>query len=68
MVDGVLASCYASADHSLAQIGMIPMRWFPKTMGWIFSDGKGLSFHVQVLEKVGRWLLPYRQLFETINF
>ena len=29
VVDGVLASCYAFADHDLAHIGITPMRWFP---------------------------------------
>ena len=28
MVDGILASCYASVDHDLAHIGTIPLRWF----------------------------------------
>ena len=28
MVDGVLASCYASFDHDLAHFGMRPLQWF----------------------------------------
>ena len=56
MVDGVLASCYASTDNSLAHIGMIHVRWFPKTMEWIFGDENELSIQVKILEEVGRWL------------
>ena len=30
IVDGVLASCYASFDHDLAHIAMAPMQWIPR--------------------------------------
>ena len=32
MVDGVLASCYASADHDLNHLLMIPMQKIPAVM------------------------------------
>ena len=37
MIDGVLASCHASIDHDLAQIGMMPLRWFPKIVEVLFG-------------------------------
>ena len=29
VVDGILASCYAYADHDLGHLGMMPFRWLP---------------------------------------
>ena len=37
MVDGVLASCYASVDHDLAHVGMLLIRWFPTIMDLVFG-------------------------------
>ena len=34
VVDGVLASCYASFDHDWAHLLTTPVRWFP----WLFED------------------------------
>ena len=36
MVDGILASCYASFDHDLAHIAMTPIQWFPEIIEGIF--------------------------------
>ena len=30
VVEGVLASCYASFDHGLAHFVMTPMQWYPQ--------------------------------------
>ena len=35
MVDGVLASCYASVNHDLGHIVMTPIRWFPEMVQWV---------------------------------
>ena len=66
MVDGVLASCYASADHDLGHLSMMPIRIFPKTMEWIFGEKTGFPF--KVIEEVARLFLPYGQLFEPTKF
>ena len=59
MVDGVLASCYASfPDHDMAHFTMAPMRWFPKLMNWIFGEDTEAPVHVKITEKFGRWVLP----------
>ena len=58
VVDGVLASCYPSAHHDLAQISMTPMRWFPKIIEWIFGDEKGFQGYARMAEYLGLWVLP----------
>ena len=58
MVDGILASCYASVDHDLAHIGMLPIRLFPTIMEWIFGDANGSSAYVNIAENIGGWFLP----------
>ena len=50
IVDGILASCYSFEHHDLAHIGMIPMRWFPGVMDWIFGEENGFLGYGQVLE------------------
>ena len=41
MVDGVLASCYASFDHDLAHLALTPMQWFPDVLRWVFGEENG---------------------------
>ena len=56
MVDGVLASCYASTpDHDLAHIAMTPLRWFPGLTRFIFgSSSSGISDFATVFADVGK--------------
>ena len=62
IVDGVLASCYASFDHDLAHIAMAPMQWIPKIMEFIFGEDNGSSGYVKMAKGFGRWMLPTGQL------
>ena len=64
MVDGVLASCYASFDHDLAHLTMTPVQWFPDIIGWIFGEEKESLAYVDIAKELGRWLLPYGQLLK----
>ena len=48
VVDGVLASCYASANHDLADIGVLPVKYFPWIMEWIFGEDSGLSTYSNI--------------------
>ena len=57
VVDGVLASCYAFPDHSLAHIGMTPICWFPGIVNWIFGGKNGSQGYVNFTEDLGRFLL-----------
>ena len=59
VVDGVLASCYASFDHHAAHIGMTPIRWFPEIMNWIYGVDNGFSGYVKYAISLGRWVLPH---------
>ena len=62
--DGVLASCYASFDHDLAHITMAPIQWFPEIIEGIFGKEKGSLAYVNIAKELGRWLLPYEQIFK----
>ena len=58
VVDGVLASCYASCDHDLAHITMAPMQWLPKTIEWLFGEDEGSADLVSIVKTLGRMILP----------
>ena len=57
VVDGVLASCYASFDHDLAHIWMTPLRWFPKMASWIFGEETELQMSNSIAKQLGEWLI-----------
>ena len=59
VVDGVLASCYASFDHGLAHLAMTPIQWFPKILGWICGEEEGSPDYVGIVKIFGRIILPY---------
>ena len=62
MVDGVLASCYPSANHDLAHIAMAPIRWFPWIMESTFGQEDGFSVFVKIAQEIlGRWVVPFGQ-------
>ena len=62
MVDGVLASCYASADHDISHFLLTPMRWFPEMMEWIFGDDYGFSVYYKTWAEIGAMIVPYGQI------
>ena len=61
IVDGVLASCYASVDHDLAHFVMTPIQWFPEIMQWIFGEVNGSSAFAQIADAWAKWVLPEDQ-------
>ena len=63
VVDGVLASCYASFDHDLAHFAMIPMQWYPEITVWIFGVNNCTPGYVDIAKEFGRWVLPSASLF-----
>ena len=67
VVNGVLASCYASLDHDLGHIGMTPLRWFPEIIRGIFGESKKFKEFAKFAEKVGKWVLPHGILKNTMN-
>ena len=58
VVDGVLASCYATVDHDLGHIGTAPIRWFPGMTNWIFGENNGNPGFVDVLVDLRTMVLP----------
>ena len=65
LVDGVLASCYASFDHHLAHIAMTPIRWFPGVMEWIFGWDNGSPAYVNIIKDFGKWIIPHGTQHKT---
>ena len=63
MVDGVLASCYASFHHDLAHLTMIPMQRFSEVLEWTFGDDTGDSAFVSTVKELGMFLLPAEYLW-----
>ena len=58
IVNGVLASCYASTHHDLAQYIMKPNQWYPAIINWIFGIDNGSPVYVTSLKEVKKWLHP----------
>ena len=56
IVDGVLASCYATVDHDLAHVGVTPIRWFPGMMELIFGENYGFSLYAKTAEDMAKWM------------
>ena len=58
MVDGVLASCYAVADHNIVHFGMAPLRWFPGMMNWMFGTKSEIHSFVEMGLHLIEWAYP----------
>ena len=67
LVDGILASCYASFDHGLAHFTMTPMQWYPGIIWWIFGLNSGYPTYVDIAKEFGRWVLPSELLYVRGN-
>ena len=63
IVDGVLASCYASASHDLAHIAMTPFIWFPSVIEWIFGQENGQQSYTGILTKFATLLAQIGQTY-----
>ena len=61
VVEGALASCYASTYHDVAHHVMLPIRWFPAITNWLFGEDKEYAVYVQMTEELGKWMRPYTQ-------
>ena len=68
VVDGVLASCYASFDHNLAHFAMSPIQWFPKMTEWLFGEDNGLPAYVGIIKDFGRLFLSEKQKYWRSQF
>ena len=59
LVDGILASCYASSHHDLGHLTLAPMRYFPELMDLIFGQSNNYPGYVKVAEDFGKMVSPY---------
>ena len=64
IADGVLASCYTSFNHDLTNTAMVPVKWFPEIMEWIFGLNNGLPDYSDITKYLGNWLLPADLLYK----
>ena len=62
IVDGILASCYASFDHDLAHIALYPLQSFPEIIQWVFGEEDGLAVYVETAKQLGRYILLNEQI------
>ena len=67
LVDGVLASCYTSADHDLAHFAMAPSQWFPNKMEMIFGKDNGFSVFAKLVKNLVKWLSPEMLPYKNSN-
>ena len=59
MVDGILASCYATVDHDLAHLGMTPLRMFHWMVEQIYGDNNGFQEFAAIAEQI-KVLIPHQ--------
>ena len=48
IVDGILASCYASYYHDLVHIVTAPVQWFPGAIQWIIGDDNDFIVYANI--------------------
>ena len=58
VVDRILASCYPSANHDLAHVGVLPIKYFPWIMEWIFGEDSGSLAYSNIANDIGEWVVP----------
>ena len=59
LVDGVLASCHASADHHLAHLGVAPILWFPRIIELIFGEDSGVPAFVTIADQIAKLIMSH---------
>ena len=48
VVNGVLASCYATANHGMAHFAMMPLQWYPEIIKLVFGNYNGSPTYVGI--------------------
>ena len=70
LVDGVLASCYATCNHDLAHAVVTPILWFPEMTALIFGQDQESLDYVKFLKDVmgaAIWAKLWRELIRLRN-
>ena len=52
VVDGVLASCYASYDHDIAHFSLAPLLWFPGIVDAVFTADPANSRSMDIAQEI----------------
>ena len=68
MVEEVLVSCYASADHDMLHFVMTPLRWFPEITEWILGEDNGLQVYVKIVAHVAQLITPLGFVYKESHF
>ena len=63
LVDGVLASCYPSADHDLVHVVTAPIRLFPEMIQQILGEENGVQVYVNIANELAKLLLSYGSIY-----
>ena len=64
IVDRVLASCYASTDHTLAHLGMKPLQWFPEMIQWLIGEDNEEPVFVRMTKELCKSVMPAGTYFQ----
>ena len=64
LVDGVLASCYASFDHDVQHIVMKPLLWFPSMVDMLLGEEKSMHAYVTILQHVSGVMSLQKSMYE----
>ena len=56
IVDGILASCYASSYHDLVHIVTAPVQWFPEAIEWIFGYDNDFHVYAYIVNDLVNWI------------
>ena len=56
LVDGVLASCYASFDHDAQHFAMKPLLWFPHIIDMLLGEDVSTHAYGSILQHLS-WMM-----------
>ena len=68
IVDGILASCYPSADHDVVHLVMTPLRWFPEITEWFLGEDDGIAGYIKIIAHMSQWTIPEGFVLDDAHF
>ena len=68
IVDGILASCYPSADHDVVHLVMAPLRWFPEITEWFLGEDDGITGYVKIIAHMSQSVVPKGYVLDDAHF
>ena len=58
VVNGVLASCYATANHDIVHFAMMPLQLFPEVIKLVFGNYNGSPTYVGIAKDFAK-MIPF---------